>query len=410
MNKNRNVGITLIKLACYWLILFSFMPFMQYYLHFPISSLPLILLIIGTITTRDYKKISEFSIVFVLILIYSIVLYFGVWQEIAEFVSKLWSLVVFWLAVLLTISLGVIKNNKFFKNILYFCIIIIAITCITTIIGLYKEPMASRYLATGRNDLYNLNLYLKSNIGGYGFVYSLVLLIPFMIYVFKNKIIDRMIILILLALFYFCIIKSQYTIAIVASFTYVPLFFIRLNKRNFIFFIIFAALLVLLLKDVIGDILIYIADKVDYLFIKARFYQLASILQGTNIEGSDDRFFLYMMSLRAFLSSPILGRLSLIFEKLPIGRHSEFLDLLGGTGLFGLCLFLLLFILSYRYIFKSKKEAKKNVFLTVTIMSYFLLGSINTMHLPMIFPIFFVWYCIFSFNKEEEKNENIVAV
>lgn len=404
MLKENNVGFFCIKMACYFYIIYSFMPLVQYYITFPFSFIPFLLLCLGVLLSGKQNNVWNIFISLFLIMIYNILIYFGQWMEMTSFASKMWALIIGWSSVPMTICLIDIHDKFFYKRILFFLLLIATITSITTIIQLYKEPMASRYLATGRFDLYDLDLYIKNNTGGYGFIYSLVLLMPALIYLFKKRVYNRVFLLLIIILFYYCIIVSQYTIGIVLAVMCLPLFIVKLKNTKFLIIVILIMPLILLLKNQIGNLLISLSDTPNLYFVSVRLKQLASLLQGTDMEGSHDRLILYRLSIDAFLKSPLLGRLSFIFEKQPIGRHSEFLDLMGSNGLLGIGVFIILFIFSFKTIFRSK-NIKHNVFFLYNILLYFVLGLINTIHLPMMFTIFFVWYCVLSINGKEKENE-----
>lgn len=74
-------------------------------------------------------------------------------------------------------------NREKVKNII---LIIVAFTSLTTIIGTFKYISPCRELATPYNTEID-NLYKSQNIGGYGFVYFLVLISPLLLREIHNK-------------------------------------------------------------------------------------------------------------------------------------------------------------------------------------------------------------------------------
>ena len=82
-----------------------------------------------------------------------------------------------------------LATHRFFVDFFaVFLILAVCVTCMTTIIGCIAHPDAARVLATTKSSQDPLAiLYEMQNIGGYGFVYSTVLLYPFVILAYKMK-------------------------------------------------------------------------------------------------------------------------------------------------------------------------------------------------------------------------------
>ena len=127
------------------------------------------------------------------------------------------------------------KNILLSRMIVLTAIATCTITSITTIIGLNIYPHAARDLA-GANVL---DVYYRKNIGGYGFIYTLVLFIPILLYAYKNMTFSflKICFSIIIFLFYICIFKSQYTIAAILSLCMLIFLRKKTSKYWFLFYL-----------------------------------------------------------------------------------------------------------------------------------------------------------------------------
>ena len=225
-------------------------------------------------------------------------------------------------------------KEKTLSRILFVVIVINVITIITTIYGNTVYPAASRQLATGMTGesvLYNQ--YRAMNIGGFGFVYDLVLPTAILPFVFKQtKTTSKVLSISLYSLILYCAFITQYTTATLFVLFFGVFFFLR-RMRNFgnaARATIILAVLFVLLAPVI---FLFLSSSVESDIMSARLGELGSVFSGEGINDDSDassRLELYMLSLGQFLSSPLIG------VGTGGGGHSFILDNMAKYGIFGL--------------------------------------------------------------------------
>ena len=270
-----------------------------------------------------------------------------------------------------------------YKKIKYFSVLILLsliVTSITTIIGLQIYPDASRYLATvaDANETKNI-LYNFMNIGGYQFVYSLVLIYPVIIYGYKRKKIHLFFLIIFAGLTLFVILYSGYTIALLLFLISTIFIFLRknLSSRNVLIIIIFALILLAIFYRYISDFFNFLADIIDNKNIEERLRALAGGREG--LEASDDnRLDLYLLSITTFLKNPLFGAMFNSDYYHYIGGHSFILDMLGLYGLFGLFLLVFMYRFIYKTFFKTYKNKTGYGFVFWMFLQTIILSTVNT--------------------------------
>ena len=218
------------------------------------------------------------------------------------------------------------ENPQYIPLLCNVMFIIFIVTIITTISGLTIYPSASRILAsTDSSQDVAAVIFNWKNIGGYDFVYTLVLLYPLVILAFKQKKLPVVLTAIIVAAIFTVILMAQYTTAlllfIVSSFLF--LFKRELTVKNTVIFSICGILCVLIFNSVFSDLLIWLADQLNSFTFKERLISLAGGTEG--LESSEGgRIYLWRNSLNTFLSSPIFG---IVFKKeYRIGGHYDWHD------------------------------------------------------------------------------------
>ncbi|MCR4660822.1 MAG: hypothetical protein K5765_02340 [Clostridia bacterium] len=258
-------------------------------------------------------------------------------------------------------------------------IILLTITSITTIIGSLVYPEASRLLADGNTDVHRF--YQLRNIGGYGFNYALCLSVPFLVHMYKET--HKIRYTLLIVLFFVCIVLCSYVFAIVLflAILFTSVVFVHRKKRYMkILFSVFALMLllvyiVILKNDFFWDILLNKVKENAVLY--QRIGDMANYFLDKNMTGDMKyRSYLYSLSVDAFKNSPLVGNL---FGKVSnLSYHSEILDFLGGTGLFGMTfMFVLLLVIfsNYKVVLKDKLFSASIIILTFVLL---ILSYLNT--------------------------------
>ena len=282
--------------------------------------------------------------------------------QILQYISGLLQMMSYPLAAIYIIES---RNYKLGRNLFILYLLINLITCITTYYGNLKFPEASRALATGMSESQDMmRIYQTANIGGFSFVYSMVMLIPILIYTWKQrKVFSHSILFGILSLGYiivifFTLIEAEYTTAILLCILSMSLFFVgnSLDAKKLILLCLICFLLFLTLKVPIANTLFNISENIESINISDRLKDLSFSLKDNKFDSSNYDSDLtmrqnhYNKSFDTFISNP-LGS----WTQKNIGGHSFILDSLGKFGILGLFFILLLYIKLYKiYILPSK--------------------------------------------------------
>lgn len=255
--------------------------------------------------------------------------------------------------------LGIVGTIDQRKQKIIFWIVIASyvVTSITTISGLVIFPNACRDLATtiveDNNELYSQ--YVSMNIGSFSFIYSLILIIPMLIFLSKSRSINIVIGVTIVALFGYVVMKSQYTTALLL-FLFCMILWIHKREvtQSDIKRLIVAIIAVFLLgRLVLGDLFISMAELFKESPILAeRLSDLGNFFAGERIATGGDmesRKDLMQKSLDSFLSSPIWGGSN------NVGGHSFLLDSLGKFGLIGLVGYVIMYKTVFKLFYKPHK-------------------------------------------------------
>ena len=275
------------------------------------------------------------------------------------------------------------------------------LTLITTVIGCIQNPEASRILASVEStDLESIQ-YDWKNIGGYDFVYMMVLMHPLLILAYKKGTIKFFVSLLGTISLFVLAIYSEYTTALLLVIITSLLYFFKkkLKFQNLLFLIIVAVFFVTFFSDIFSDLLNRLADMVNSENIAHRLRALAG--GRTGIENSEDnRIELYENSLKTFFAAPLWG--TFLSGGGGIGGHSFILDFIAQYGIIGLSIIVLMYRQIYKYFFapyKDKAEAGYIywVFIQAIILSFVNTGmwlAVLTFFAPMVFKFLY---------KDEEK-------
>ncbi len=308
------------------------------------------------------------------------------------------------LAVIVGFFILKIEDYKIVRVFTFLLFLFLLITAITTIIGLQNDPEAARYLATvaeaddEKNVKYNL-----MNIGGYEFVYTFALIYPAVIYGFKRKKINIIVLIAYIILDIVLIINTGYTIALLLFIMSTVFVFLRrdISVKAIIAIIIISILVMIVFFPLVARGLEALADVIDNETIATRLKDLAGGKEG--LEASEDnRLERYMMSFNSFLSHPIFGGM---FNPVSLGGHSFILDRIAQYGMFGV--FALIFIYRAIYIkfYRPYKNKKGYGFVFWTFLQSIILSFVNTgmriSVLALFVPIIFTYV-----DKKGNKYEN----
>lgn len=244
-------------------------------------------------------------------------------------------------------------NGKFIRYLFWAVIGSYVFTAITTYIGCILYPGAARTLAIPEEEMGAevFAMYKMANIGNLTFTYSLVLLLPQIIYMIKSKIGYRLISIIMLLVLTVTILETEYTTALLLMMISYFLFFLPVRiERKHVRTLVFIAIFVFFVgKFIIGDLLVWISTIVSSDTMAIRLNEFGMVLSN-GVDSADDgdvgsRMELFNISIKSFLSSPLLGGGV-------AGGHSLFFDSLARYGFVGLMAFYLSYKKSWKHLYK----------------------------------------------------------
>lgn len=348
-----------------------------------VSSLILVFMIIGVLYLKDQIKLKVFAI-FLTVVIIDIILYCGQWRIYGSPFSRVYNLFFFWYPLIIVTILNYIESIKLNKIIYRLLLVFIIITSITTTIGNIRNKSASRILATityeGTRDL------VLQNIGNFGFVYSLVLLLPWVVsHIKTNSGLGKKWNYLLIILLITTIIVSEYTTALLLSLLVLCIVAPPKKLQG----IVIISLCILIIVSIITyqsylpKLLYFIAEifqKLEITTLSYKFYQMGSMISNHQLIGTFlTRIVLVQDSISSFLKSPVVGNV-FITNKMQlneVGGHSEFFDLLAASGGLGFLGVFLVFQSYFKLIKKKLFFNRNNIYYLLTIFIFVGLSILN---------------------------------
>lgn len=234
------------------------------------------------------------------------------------------------------------------KKMFIVIILMYVITAISTIWGNIEYPQASRWLATfEQNDPLN-KLYTSKNIGGFSFVYELVLIAPLLIFLIRKKLLKPLLGYALLILFGVTIFMTEYATAVLLYLSNVVLLIIpKISTKKLIIVLMVVLLLFATAGGVVADIMDNVAQETDSDVLADRFGGVADYLRGedsVSSETTENRMMRYQKSWNTFINTLFLGN----WKDGGVGGHSFVLDALAHFGLLGLVAIVVILVGKYK--------------------------------------------------------------
>lgn len=231
-----------------------------------------------------------------------------------------------------------VYNTDILRNSKWILIVLIAVSSIYTLMGNLQYPEASRLLAS-TTDYYSTTreLYRSINIGGYGFVYSLVFAVMPILLLIKNNSNHPILLLACVILFIATIAVSAYMTAIIIC-SLMLVFTLIKNKKvmRILTALGLVVIVVLLFREQILSILVSLGEMTGADILVTRAQQL---LTGSYFldAGADqaNRLTIFKNTILNWLDSPVVGNMfgadHLVYRR---SGHSEMLGYLEKWGLF----------------------------------------------------------------------------
>lgn len=283
-------------------------------------------------------------------------------------------------------------DRMFCKKILNLFLLTTFVTTITTCYGLIKNPTIARFLATGNNEFYELSKW--GNIGGFEFIYAMVILLICYVVLYKKGQIRFLTFLVLYISGIYCVFLSQYTLALLLSLLSLILFIFstaKFSTRRCIILCIFISV-ILFQKEIIIFFINSIRGIVSSEIVSERLDYLLDSLNNVNNQSDVSlRFDAYEKSWNAFNNNIFSINYSKNFTQ--VGGHSTILDLMGVFGILGLLALILFYTISWKQFYKRQLRRVDRgyftfMFLVLIVMQIFnpisLLNHIFCIVMPLI--------------------------
>ena len=410
-----NIGnLTIRNLIISYILLYTIMPivarFTSAYLTTYFYMVLVVVLVILIIALDRPENLNEYLTFLLPFIVYGILTRFVSSEDL---IMWGYQLLILWLPVILGYyfmqdSTRVVPS---YSKIIIFAIVI---TMITTTIGCIQNPSASRELAkAAANDDYAIR-YSWSNIGGYGFVYIMVLLYPVLILSYKTNRIKLFPTILITIIILMTVVYTEYTTALLLFMFSSLLFFTKrnLSAKGIIIVSVAVVLFLLFFTSAITAFFQWLADVIGSEEVALRLNSLAGGVEG--LEASDDpRLKLYTLSLTRFVEHPFLGTAFADYSSYKVnGGHSFLLDSLAQYGILGGIVLFFMYKRIFTRFFLPFKDKPGFGYIIWTFIQTIILSLVNTgifLEVLCLFcPILFYWIYGTDSKTEEAQNEDTV--
>lgn len=313
-------------------------------------------------------------------------LLYGKYSNLPLYLYSILQIVIYPLITMFVLKKG---NVRSFQYIIGFVWIAYIITAITTIIGCHYFPEAPREIAAALSteDPVKYHMYMNMNIGSLAFIYTLVLMLPILVYTIRFSIINRIISISCLLLFIVTVYTSQYATALLFLFIGIlPFVLHKKFKATTILLLGACAVIVFLFsKDTLAGLFTYLSSAFQSEILSDRFQSLADLIQGGVNRTDGDiaaRQDFYKASFDAFLQSPLWGT-----GKSVGGGHSYVLDVLANYGLIGLGAVILMYRKIYTLFYSTWKRTDSYGYIYLIFIMSICLAILNPKELFIVHTI-----------------------
>lgn len=290
------------------------------------------------------------------------------------------------------------KSLEILKPVIYINVVLFLIWAIATLTALNVNSHAVRYLIRSSEISRH---YSSLGVGGFAFIYSLLIYITILIYLLKKQLNLNLIsffYIISLFLSVATVLKSGYTLAVILLvISMVTILFYSSNIWKNIIYFTFVAIILYILNYYILDILHYLLKFAEGTNYRLKINDIINSYELGEASGTaHDRLERYARSLSIFLENPLLG----IGSVATVGKHSLILDSFAQYGIvIGTLIIYILIYIPY-HIFITVKNNKPLAFtILLLIISLTLVNNVTMMYGLM----FYIFYPFFIRRLEYEK-------
>lgn len=396
----------LLKLLIVLRVMIVNIPYLSYNSSFLLNAPIVVLILVFLISFLKKTEIQLGLILSIATLMIVDFLYGFVTGKESSLLTFLYGFMQFLAWPLIAIVIYSTKDVKFAKQLLGAILLSLSITGITTYIGCDLYPGAARDLASiyHENDQVKIELYNNLNIGGFEFVYTLMLICPLLVYYIRIKRWRKLSLCALIGAL-LVIIKTEYTTALLCFILSLMCFFIpRQNGARFVLRLFLGGVVAFfLLKALMGGILLWLSEMIDSETVSIRLQDIASLLNESLASSRDmdveKRQELYAMDWEAFLKNPLFGN---GYAK---GGHSFVLGNLSKYGLIGLGLMMIVFKSIFKYSIRKYRITNIYPYILYCFALQLIIAFLNPMVIYMVFTFVIpLVACV-----ENEHNPQIVS-
>jgi hypothetical protein len=308
------------------------------------------------------------------------------------------------------------RNKEIYRKIAYLFLIISIFTGISGIRALSIDSFASRYLASSNIDVFYY--YSKMGAVGYDYIYGFSILSPVMIgYIFDKSLNKKVRIMISIAYIVnvLLLFKANFSTAIIIYiFGIILIFIFKIKNKVFGTLFLLLALLLYLLIDIKKMIHFFIIIFLEYLepiipsYTFNKILSITDILSGNGLSGTIDIRHNKLVQNMEIISNNLLFGNAFSDQRLKVGEHAEFLDLLASGGIFGFILYMAFLLIIIRNIYKLFKRVNFKPFILSSLTLVLIIGSVNNLFRAADIPLFiFIILPSLAFIKVDYSNKGI---
>lgn len=377
------------------------MPAVRYYVSTYVSMLLLLLLFIG-VWGYSFRYKGTTGVFFLVSLLYLVLIIADELVEDEQLLISIWNVFLKYMPLVLGCLLIRNRMDQLIRMAVVLTILTYIVTCITTYFGLLSYPMASRDLASAQEEV--AEFYSKMNVGGFEFIYSLVIVHPLFVYALRKRRKTLGAILVTIGLT-ICIIASQYTLALVtfvlSMVAYV--FPVQTSHKGRVNIWVKIAIIVLGAFLIAPELLTVLAKEEAFKAYADKLLDVKRMLQGKDPEMSNTslRLNLYRTSLETFFRYPVFG--GEVMGDAVYGGHSFFLDTMAQWGMAGITIVIALIVTLEKWYHEMFARSTGYYYIQLSLVLALILACINpvffTHEIGFVVPIF-----AYSLRRLEENN------
>lgn len=285
------------------------------------------------------------------------------------------------------------KNTVFKKKMLKLALIAITISILYSTYYIYFVDFLAVRNAT----------MVDKGVGDFNLVYGVVFIPIFCVINMKNflynKIAYNISFLLILIISFVFIIKANFMTALLLFVMslflslYIPKTMTNSRKISLAFRIIFGLLLFFLLKNYIGDFIIYIARKNYFNWvINTKLSVIGNYLIGysNDLETLGERLGKIAYTMNSFKKSPLIGINYSNYNEYTIGGHAQWFDDLARFGIIGFSLWIHFFYKAYKNVIKTTNNLLCRNSINVAWIVFVIMGFLNPNIMSSVTMILFV--------------------